>query len=155
MSWLSGYRRLTPRYERHPRNHLAFLGLAAALCCYKRLVRLTTQDTVLTFPTRGCPRSCRGERSPCAHTLRSNPEQPCPRPPAPNWKSDLKDAILPRTVLLVLGVLLRQLAFILPYVGAFHSPEPDAIPVAVVAPRLNAKQSVDQLNATTNESLSV
>ncbi|MGW1617358.1 transposase, partial [Streptomyces sp. NPDC002285] len=42
MSWLTGYRRLSPRYERHPRNYLAFLGLAAALCCYKRLVRLTT-----------------------------------------------------------------------------------------------------------------
>lgn len=26
MSWLSGYRRLSPRYERHPRNYLAFLG---------------------------------------------------------------------------------------------------------------------------------
>ncbi|MEU9979387.1 transposase [Streptomyces sp. NPDC051014] len=42
MSWLSGYRRLSPRYERNPRNYLAFLGLAAALCCYKRFVRLTT-----------------------------------------------------------------------------------------------------------------
>ncbi|GAA4798551.1 hypothetical protein GCM10023220_28000 [Streptomyces ziwulingensis] len=42
VSWLSGYRRLSPRYERDPRNYLAFLGLAAALCCYKRLVRLTT-----------------------------------------------------------------------------------------------------------------
>ncbi|MGK3111460.1 MULTISPECIES: IS5 family transposase [Streptomyces] len=42
MSWLSGYRRLSPRYERNPRNYLAFLGLAAAICCYKRLVRLTT-----------------------------------------------------------------------------------------------------------------
>ncbi|MFL1897508.1 IS5 family transposase [Streptomyces tauricus] len=41
MSWLSGYRRLSPRYERHPRNYLAFLGLAAALCCYKRLLKLT------------------------------------------------------------------------------------------------------------------
>ena len=41
-SWLSGYRRLSPRYERRPRNYLAFLGLAAALCCYKRYVRLTT-----------------------------------------------------------------------------------------------------------------
>ncbi|MFJ3402116.1 IS5/IS1182 family transposase, partial [Streptomyces microflavus] len=29
-------------YERQPSNYLAFLGLAAALCCYKRLVRLTT-----------------------------------------------------------------------------------------------------------------
>ncbi|QBR04684.1 IS5 family transposase (plasmid) [Streptomyces sp. S501] len=42
MSWLTGYRRLNHRYERHPRNYLAFLGLAAALCCYKRLRRLTT-----------------------------------------------------------------------------------------------------------------
>lgn len=42
ISWLSGYRRLSPRYERDPRNYLAFLDLAAALCCYKRLLRLTT-----------------------------------------------------------------------------------------------------------------
>ncbi|MEU0391108.1 transposase [Streptomyces chartreusis] len=42
MSWLSGYRRLSPRYERNPRNYLGFLGVAAAMCCYKRLVRLTT-----------------------------------------------------------------------------------------------------------------
>ncbi len=42
MSWLSGYRRLSPRYERNPRNYLGFLGLAAAMCRYKRLVRLTT-----------------------------------------------------------------------------------------------------------------
>ncbi|MFF1842912.1 transposase [Streptomyces sp. NPDC058217] len=42
MSWLSGYRRLNHRYERHPRNYLALLGLAAALTCYKRLIRLTT-----------------------------------------------------------------------------------------------------------------
>ena len=42
MAWLAGYRRLSPRYERHPRNYLAFLGLAAALVCYKRLIRLTT-----------------------------------------------------------------------------------------------------------------
>jgi transposase len=42
ISWLSGYRRLSPRYERHSRDYLAFLGLAATLCCYKRLVRLTT-----------------------------------------------------------------------------------------------------------------
>lgn len=42
MSWLTGYRRLNHRYERHPRNHLAFLGLAAAPCCYKRFLKLTT-----------------------------------------------------------------------------------------------------------------
>ncbi|MGK5544046.1 IS5 family transposase [Streptomyces sp. URMC 127] len=42
MSWLTGYRRFTIRYVRPPRNYLAFLGLAAAICCYKRLVRLIT-----------------------------------------------------------------------------------------------------------------
>ncbi|GAA3486952.1 hypothetical protein GCM10018987_10310 [Streptomyces cremeus] len=40
MSWLTGYRRLNHRYERQPTNYLAFLGLAAALCCYKRLLKL-------------------------------------------------------------------------------------------------------------------
>ena len=39
MSWLTGYRRLNHRYERDPRNYLAFLGLAAAICCHKRLAR--------------------------------------------------------------------------------------------------------------------
>ncbi|MFE4948446.1 IS5/IS1182 family transposase, partial [Streptomyces sp. NPDC056450] len=28
-------------YERKPGNYLAFLGLASALCCYKRLLKLT------------------------------------------------------------------------------------------------------------------
>ncbi len=41
MSWLTGYRRLNPRFERHL-PYLAFLKLAAALCCYKRLLKLTT-----------------------------------------------------------------------------------------------------------------
>ncbi|GAA3853951.1 transposase [Streptomyces sedi] len=41
-SWLSGYRRLSPRYERHPRDYLALLGLAATLTCCERLRRLTT-----------------------------------------------------------------------------------------------------------------
>lgn len=37
----AGYRRLSPRRERHPRNHLTFPGLAVALVCYKRLSKLT------------------------------------------------------------------------------------------------------------------
>lgn len=41
VSWLTGYRRLNHRYERHPRNYLAFLGLASALCCDKRFLKLT------------------------------------------------------------------------------------------------------------------
>lgn len=46
MSRLTGYHRVNHRHERQPSNYPAFLGLAAALRCYKRLVRLTTQETV-------------------------------------------------------------------------------------------------------------
>ncbi|WP_327367535.1 IS5 family transposase [Streptomyces sp. NBC_01217] len=42
ISWLFGYRRLTVRYERKGSHFLAFLGLAAALTCYKRLAKITT-----------------------------------------------------------------------------------------------------------------
>ncbi len=45
-SWLTGYRRRNHRYERKPGNYLAFLGLAAAICCRKRLLELTMQDMV-------------------------------------------------------------------------------------------------------------
>jgi IS5 family transposase len=42
ISWLFGYRRLTIRYERKASHFLAFLGLAAALTCYKKLAKITT-----------------------------------------------------------------------------------------------------------------
>ncbi|GAA4996765.1 hypothetical protein GCM10023205_82530 [Yinghuangia aomiensis] len=42
IAWLLGYRRLTVRYERKGSHFLAFLGLAAALTCYKKLTKLTT-----------------------------------------------------------------------------------------------------------------
>ncbi|OIJ87863.1 IS5 family transposase [Streptomyces sp. MUSC 14] len=42
ISWLFGYRRLTVRYERKGAHFLGFLGLAAALTCYKKLTNLTT-----------------------------------------------------------------------------------------------------------------
>ena len=38
LAWLTGYRRLTLRYERCARLFTAFLTLAAALTCYKKLV---------------------------------------------------------------------------------------------------------------------
>ncbi|MFF4414233.1 IS5 family transposase [Streptosporangium sp. NPDC001559] len=41
ISWLLGYRRLSPRYERYPYVYLAFLTLAAALVCHKRHLKLT------------------------------------------------------------------------------------------------------------------
>ncbi len=37
LAWLSGYRRLTLRYERHGHLFAAFLTLAATLTCYKKL----------------------------------------------------------------------------------------------------------------------
>lgn len=46
-----------------------------------------------------------------------------------------RDAVTPRAVGLVIGVLVLQLAFILSYAGAFHSPSPHLIPVGVVAPQ--------------------
>jgi len=57
--------------------------------------------------------------------------------------ADLKDAIAPRTVLLVAGVLLLQLGFILSYVGAFHSPAPHRVTIAVVGPQ----GTVDRINS--------
>jgi hypothetical protein len=42
IAWTFGYRRLTIRYERESSHFLAFLGLAAALTCYKKLAKLTT-----------------------------------------------------------------------------------------------------------------
>ncbi|HWE88682.1 MAG TPA: ABC transporter permease [Pseudonocardiaceae bacterium] len=56
------------------------------------------------------------------------------------------DAVEIRTVLLIVGVLLLQLGFILSYVGAFHAPRPQHIPLAVVAPAPAATQIVGRLN---------
>ncbi|MGW7042152.1 transposase [Streptomyces avermitilis] len=50
ISRLFGYRRLTVRYERKGSHLLAFLGLAAALTCYKKLAKLTT--AALTEPAQ-------------------------------------------------------------------------------------------------------
>ena len=37
LAWLTGYRRLTLRYERSAQLFTAFLTLAATLTCYKKL----------------------------------------------------------------------------------------------------------------------
>jgi transposase len=42
IAWLTGYRRLTLRYERNASHFLAFITLAATLTCYKKLTKLTT-----------------------------------------------------------------------------------------------------------------
>ncbi len=41
-AWLTGYRRLTLRYERKATHFLAFLTLGAALTCYKKLAKFAT-----------------------------------------------------------------------------------------------------------------
>jgi transposase len=42
IAWLTGYRRLTIRYERKAEHFLAFLTLGAALTCFKKLCKHTT-----------------------------------------------------------------------------------------------------------------
>ncbi|MFI0354385.1 hypothetical protein [Actinomadura sp. 9N407] len=42
LAWPFGYRRLTVRCERDSRLFNAFLVLAAAITCYKKLVKLAT-----------------------------------------------------------------------------------------------------------------
>lgn len=68
-------------------------------------------------------------------------------PARPGFLNEVRDALAVRTVLLVGGVLLLQLAFIVSYVGAFHAPKPHEIPVAVVAPAPQAEGLVRQLNS--------
>ncbi|MEU8503083.1 IS5 family transposase [Streptomyces lavendulae] len=44
VSWLAGCRRLHRRYERKAEHFLAFAGIAAALICHRRLVRVDGQE---------------------------------------------------------------------------------------------------------------
>lgn len=62
-----------------------------------------------------------------------------------SWRSEVYDAVSLRTVGLVVGVLLLQVAFIASYVGAFHDPTPHDVSIGVVAP--NAGAVVEGLDA--------
>ncbi|HEY8982660.1 MAG TPA: DUF3533 domain-containing protein [Streptomyces sp.] len=74
-------------------------------------------------------------------------------PPTPSaakssgFAAEFKDAVTLRAFGLVLGGLVVQLAFIVSYIGAFHSPTPHRIPVAVAAPQQVSAKIVAQLNA--------
>jgi transposase len=46
LAWLLGYRRLAIRYERHGNLFAAFLTLAAALTCWKKLAQIIIEDTL-------------------------------------------------------------------------------------------------------------
>ncbi|NEA55826.1 DUF3533 domain-containing protein [Streptomyces sp. SID13666] len=67
------------------------------------------------------------------------------------FAAELRDAISFRAFLLVVGGLLIQLAFIVSYLGAFHSPTPHRIPAAVVAPAQVAGKVAAQLNGLPGE----
>jgi transposase len=41
MSWFMRYRRLVRRYDRYPQHFAGFVTLAAALICYRRLLKRT------------------------------------------------------------------------------------------------------------------
>jgi hypothetical protein len=69
------------------------------------------------------------------------------------FREELRDAIAPRTVGLVFAVLLLQLGFILSYVGAFHHPTPNRIPIVVVAPASAVGPLVSKLNSVASEPL--
>src|SRR6185312_14738655 len=62
------------------------------------------------------------------------------------FAAEFKDAVTLRAFGLVLGVLLVQLAFVASYVGAFHSPTPHRIRVAVAAPQQLSGKIVAQLD---------
>ncbi|NLU66504.1 DUF3533 domain-containing protein [Streptomyces sp. HNM0574] len=65
--------------------------------------------------------------------------------------SELRDAITARAFLLVVAVFFVQLGFLLSYIGSFHHPEPQGVPVAVVAPG----KAADRLDALPGDPLSV
>lgn len=62
-------------------------------------------------------------------------------------RRELLPGVTVRSVALVLGVLLLQLAFVLSYVGAFHQPTPRDIPLAVVAPAAAPAGTAEQVAA--------
>ncbi|MEO3841623.1 DUF3533 domain-containing protein [Streptomyces sp. B22F1] len=69
-------------------------------------------------------------------------------------RQQVKDAVTPRSALLVLGVLALGVLFITSYAGAFHSPKPKDVPVGVVAPARERGKVVDGLNGLPGSPLS-
>src|SRR6195952_153500 len=80
-----------------------------------------------------------------AHGRHESPEEVVA--PQSFW-DEFRDAVSLRTVGLILGVLFLQLGFILSYVGAFHAPTPQNIPLGIVSSSAQASgQTAARLNA--------
>lgn len=65
------------------------------------------------------------------------------------WR-EAREAVTVRAFVLVLGVLVLQLLFIQGYIGAFHRPVPQGIPVAVAAPAGAPPGTAEQVAARLN-----
>jgi hypothetical protein len=79
------------------------------------------------------------------HGLQGSPEELVA--PQGFW-AELRDAVSLRTTSLIGGVLLLQLAFIMSYIGAFHSPKPHEIRLGIVSPLEKISgQTIDKMNA--------
>ncbi|UNO42887.1 ABC transporter permease [Streptomyces sp. MST-110588] len=61
------------------------------------------------------------------------------------FMEEVRDAVTARAALLMIGVLALTALFIASYTGAFHSPKPRDVPVAVVAPAQAGGQLTDRL----------
>ena len=67
------------------------------------------------------------------------------------FRAELADAVSPKAIGLIAGVLLLQLGFILSYIGAFHSPSPHRVRVVVAAPASAQQSIITQLNGLAGE----
>ncbi|MCF0088538.1 hypothetical protein B0E37_03613 [Streptomyces sp. MH192] len=86
---------------------------------------------------------------------RPSPEAPRGfAPGGPSFLRELRDAVTPRAMTLLLGVLVLALAFVVSFVGAFHSPTPRDIPLAVVAPEPARAKVLAELNGLPDRPLS-
>jgi hypothetical protein len=83
-----------------------------------------------------------------------SPPPPPDYRPSKGFRQEVRDAVSPRASILLLGVLVLELAFIVSYIGAFHSPKPSRVPIAVVAPAGAQAALVGKLNELPGHPLS-
>lgn len=69
--------------------------------------------------------------------------------------AELRDAVSLHATLLLVGVFVIEMAFVLSYLGAFHSPTPHGLRLAVVAPAQVRGTVTARLNALPGKPLSV
>jgi len=75
--------------------------------------------------------------------------------PGARYLKELRDVVSVRVVLLVGGCLALQMAFVLSFIGAFHSPSPHGIRLALVAPPQVSAELSDRLGGLPGQPLTV